>query len=579
MPSEAARPELVVAVRNLSKRYCLYRSPWDRLIELLPFSAGRHREFWALRHINFELERGEVFGILGPNGAGKSTLLRILAGTTRPTEGRAETRGRCAALLDLGAGFHPDFTGRQNLVMTARLMGLDPGEAHDRMPEMIEFAEIGSYIDQPIRTYSTGMVVRLGFAAAAGLDPDLLILDEALAVGDAYFQRKSFHRIERFRRDGKTILIVSHDLRLIGRFCSRALWLDGGRVRALGAANEVRKAYEVEARAHEEERLACAAGGGTGGGQTGKSRRMPSGGARWGNGPIRIVGVEMSGEEGRPGWVFRLRERVELRLHTVLVERVEAPVVSFQIHRQDGVYVTGTSTADNNVDHFAAGPLEGPFTFRFRFDPLHLHAGTYWLSVQAYTHPDEPFWSEPSDFHFQAYEFTVLSPFAPHGVVALPGRWDLTPGVGAEGLPRRIRPGEPEGEGLLFGDWHEVEPEPEPFRWTGREAGVLLRREATDHDLQVELQLMRADGRGLDLEVEVAGQVCGRFAIAAGHRRRLTVTPPACESGRAVQVRLRVDEVWSPLELGLSKDARRLGVAVLEVGWRRPAAFPAREAR
>jgi lipopolysaccharide transport system ATP-binding protein len=576
----------VIGVRALAKRYRLYRQPIDRLVEKLPGLRPRHTEFWALRNLTFDVGKGEVFGILGPNGAGKSTLLRILAGTSRPTAGTAEVRGRLAALLDLGAGFHPELTGRQNLLMTARLYGISTAETKRRLPEMIAFAEIGDYVDQPVRTYSSGMIVRLGFAVVSGFDPEVLILDEALSVGDAYFQRKSMQRIVEFQKQGKTILLVTHDLRIAGRFCQRAVWIDGGEGRAVGPAPEVVRAYEADTRLREERRLAASAAHAERavalGRETGASGsvptplaeapatgpRQPAAGARWGHGPIRIVGVEMVGEGGKPGWVFRLREKVEIRLHTIFLERVESPVFSFQIHRLDAVYVTGTSTADNNVDHFPLGPGEGPATVSFRFEPLHLHAGTYFLSVQAYPRPDEPFWSEPSDYHFQAYEFRILSPFAPHGVVALPGSWSVSPGASGAGVPHRLAPGEPEALPFLFGEWHAPEGRGSgrPYRWTSASSGLILGREPGDDRLELEVALMREAADPVELTVRIEGEECGTVRLGSPHPTPLSVDLPGGLPHGPLRVEIEVEPTFTPRAVGLGNDDRRLGVAVLEAG-------------
>ncbi|MFQ5670371.1 MAG: ABC transporter ATP-binding protein [Acidobacteriota bacterium] len=569
MGSEAAASNLVLAVRGLSKRYRLYQRPWDRLAERLPGARSRHLDFWALRDINFEVQRGEVFGVLGPNGAGKSTLLRILAGTSRATRGRAEIRGPRAALLELGAGFHPELTGRQNLLMSARLMGISGDEARLRLPEMIAFAELGRFIDQPVRTYSAGMVVRLGFAVASGFDPEVLILDEALAVGDTYFQRKSMRRITRFREEGKAILLVSHDLRLVGRFCNRALWLENGESRAVGEADQVRRAYESSALARVEAQLGRTGGRGM---DVAAAVRPapPAAGARWGRGPIRIIGVEMVGESGQPGWVFRLREKVELRLHCLFLTRQDTPVVSFQIHRADGVYVMGTSTSDNNVDFHPLAPQEGPICLAFRFEALHLHAGRYLLSVQAYTRPDEPFWSDPSDYYFQTHEFRVFSPYPSHGIVALPGRWEVREGASAAGLKRVVHPGEDGNEEFLYGEWHAPEGADPPFRWTGREGGVLLRREPGDRRLELITFLSRPDPEPLPVQVQVEGRLAGTLRIGPGGPTACEVEVPGEIKGDPVRVQLRPSQIWSPREYGLD-DQRDLGVAVISVGWKQAA--------
>jgi lipopolysaccharide transport system ATP-binding protein len=219
-----------IQVSGLGKAYKSYPSQWSRLAEWMRL-AGRsnHRLHWVLQEVSFHLHAGEAVGIVGANGAGKSTLLKLLTGTTRPTAGRISVKGRVAALLELGMGFHPDFTGRQNAMMGGQLLGLSVEEILQLMPDIEAFAEIGEYIDQPVRTYSSGMQMRLAFSVATARRPDVLIVDEALSVGDSYFQHKSFERIREFRRGGTTLLIVSHDRTAIQTICDRAiLWMEDG---------------------------------------------------------------------------------------------------------------------------------------------------------------------------------------------------------------------------------------------------------------------------------------------------------------------------------------------------------------
>lgn len=224
--------EPILRCDDLGKRYKLYRHPAQRLLDwITPGGRARYREFWALRHVSFAVAPGECVGVIGSNGAGKSTLLRLVADTATATEGRVTTRGRSLALLDLSTGFMPELSGRSNVDYVARLVGYDTNEARERMPSIIEFADLGEFIDHPVRTYSTGMFLRLAFAVYAGLDPRLLLVDEALAVGDVAFQRRCLRRIEELRsQQGTAILLVSHDLTLVTQLCQRTVVLDHGRI-------------------------------------------------------------------------------------------------------------------------------------------------------------------------------------------------------------------------------------------------------------------------------------------------------------------------------------------------------------
>jgi lipopolysaccharide transport system ATP-binding protein len=235
--------EAIVRARGLGKTYRAYPTPWDRLAEAAT-GRRRHEEFHALAGVSFEQGRGEGLALVGENGAGKSTLLKILAGITAPTAGEATVAGRIASILELGSGFHPEFTGRQNIVLNAALLGLAEEAVREATPRILDFAELGAFIDQPVKTYSTGMAMRLGFAIATQVDPDVLIIDEALSVGDGYFQKKCMDRLQVFVDGGGTLLFCSHAMYYVSAFCQRALWLRGGRVEALGPVDGVVREYE-----------------------------------------------------------------------------------------------------------------------------------------------------------------------------------------------------------------------------------------------------------------------------------------------------------------------------------------------
>ena len=235
-----------IHITQLGKAYKQYPSRWSRLAEwLTPSERPRHTLKWILQGISFSVHTGEAVGIIGINGAGKSTLLKMITGTTQPTVGEVEINGTVAAMLELGMGFHPDFTGRQNAFMAGQLLGIEVDELSALIPKIEEFAEIGDYFDQPVRIYSSGMSVRLAFAVATAKRPDILIIDEALSVGDAYFQHKSFRRIRQFRVEGTTLLLVSHDVAAVRNICDHTIWLDKGVVRLNGKTKDVVDAYSA----------------------------------------------------------------------------------------------------------------------------------------------------------------------------------------------------------------------------------------------------------------------------------------------------------------------------------------------
>lgn len=234
----------IVATRDLGKTYRVYPSPWDRILEAL-LRRRRHREFSALADVSLEVPRGEGLGIIGQNGAGKSTLLKMLAGIVTPSQGSLEVRGKVASILELGSAFHPEFTGRENIRLNAAMLGLSGREVTEKTPEIIRFSELGEFIDQPVKTYSTGMAMRLGFAIATQVEPEVLIIDEALSVGDGYFQKKCMDHLQAFLAAGGTLLFCSHAMYYVSAFCRRALWLRHGRVEAFGPVDEVIREYET----------------------------------------------------------------------------------------------------------------------------------------------------------------------------------------------------------------------------------------------------------------------------------------------------------------------------------------------
>jgi len=237
--------EWVIQGCDLGKCYKLYARPLDRLREVLSFRGSPyHQDFWALRQVSFAVQPGESWGIIGENGAGKSTLLKLIAGVTRPSQGSVEVRGRVGALLELGTGFHPEYTGRENIYFSAAMMGLSKPETEALLPEIIDFSGLGDFIDRPVKTYSTGMFMRLGFSVATTINPDVLITDEILAVGDESFQKKCIRRMEAFLAQGKNLLFCSHSMYHVRKLCQKALWLDHGQVRVVGDVSLVTNSYE-----------------------------------------------------------------------------------------------------------------------------------------------------------------------------------------------------------------------------------------------------------------------------------------------------------------------------------------------
>jgi ABC-type polysaccharide/polyol phosphate transport system ATPase subunit len=414
----------MISVQNVSKLYRIYEKPSGRLKEILLRGRRKyHRDFWALQDITLEVKTGEAVGIIGRNGAGKTTLLQIIAGILQPTQGDVRVEGRVTALLELGSGFNPEYTGRENILLSGQILGFSQEEMERRIDIIVQFAELEAFVDQPVKTYSTGMMMRLAFASAIHVDPDVLIVDEALSVGDVYFQRKSLDRMDYFRKAGKTVLFVSHDPMLIQRFCSRAVWLESGRVAMLGDAREVVTAYQAFCAKLEDERLRDAArNGGIGSLEHDKIlRELQLTGARWGNGKIRFTGVEMINSCGEATWVFNSGEAATIRLHVESDDDYRRPIFAVDIYRFDGIFIGSINNYDT---HPAELPVKrGTGSIELHIPQLELPYNVYFLSLKVYTESGEPDWNDPADIHNQMYQFDVVTERVIHGLIRFAAEW------------------------------------------------------------------------------------------------------------------------------------------------------------
>ena len=319
--------ETAVRAVDVSKHYDVYKRPIDRFLEI--FTRGpRHQAFQALDRVTFDVKKGETVGIIGQNGAGKSTLLKLLCGVTRPTSGSLETRGTIASILELGTGFHPEFSGRDNAALNAAILGLGPAEVKKRLPAILEFSELGTFLDRPVKTYSSGMYMRLAFSVAVNVDPDILVIDEALAVGDGHFQKKCIDKIREFQEAGKTILFCSHALYYITSVCRRTLWLDHGAVMRYGPSLDVVHDYETFLLQRDREHPASE-------GEPEPERTRS---------PVRIVDLSVRDRSGRPRDRFARGEDVHLTL------RIRADDINQPIH-----IMVGVNRAADDLQLFAAG--------------------------------------------------------------------------------------------------------------------------------------------------------------------------------------------------------------------------------
>jgi ABC-2 type transport system ATP-binding protein len=348
-----------VAIRDVSKRFRIYHERAYTLKErLVSFRRTTYEEFWALKDVSFEIDASQTAGLIGPNGSGKSTLLKMVAGIIRPTSGEIATRGRIASLLELGAGFHPDLTGRENIFMNASILGLTRKQTTRFFDAIVDFAGLERFIDTQVRHYSSGMYVRLGFAVAVHVDPEILIVDEVLAVGDEAFQRKCLSRIRDFQRDGRTIVFVTHAVDQIREICTQAFFLAKGQVAHAGRPSDVVDAYRRYIH----------------GGEKPASGSYEERGTR----EVAIVDVRFIDDRGEERQVFSPGEAIEVRTHLHADKPVEDPVVGMQVFDETGRYLWGTNTAMRDM---SLGTVNGDMVIRWRIPALPVLDGTCLVTV------------------------------------------------------------------------------------------------------------------------------------------------------------------------------------------------------
>jgi len=368
--------------QNISKLYEIYNRPIDRFKEAMLFGRrSLHQDFWALRDVNLSVEKGETFGIVGPNGCGKSTLLQILCGILQPTTGRVVRQGRVAALLELGAGFNPEFNGRENVFINAELMGLSRAETVAAMPAIERFAGIGEFIDRPVKTYSSGMYVRLAFSTAIHVEPDILVVDEALAVGDAAFSSRCVRKFEELQDRGVTIVFVSHDLGLVKQICNRAIFLLDGRIQEEGDPSDVINRYVGMVLERQKARAASEANGGS----AGIASKQLTFSHRHGDRVAEVEQVEIYDSKNDPSRAFTTGEAIRIHVRCKFHEAQSDPMVGMLIRTRTGMDVFGTNT---KLEDQPAGPCQAGDVLEVDF------AFDCWLTPQEYTvtiavqHPD-----------------------------------------------------------------------------------------------------------------------------------------------------------------------------------------------
>jgi lipopolysaccharide transport system ATP-binding protein len=403
-----------VGVSHLSKSYVL-GSGQMMLRELIvnafrPRASEASRTLWALNDVNFTIQRGELVGIIGRNGAGKSTLLKLLSRITYPTSGAVRVTGRVGSLLEVGTGFHEELSGRENVYLNGAILGMKRREIDRKMEEIVEFADVERFVDTPIKRYSSGMRLRLGFSVAAHLDTDILFVDEVLAVGDVGFQRKCLGAMGDLRSKGRTVLFVSHNMSAVEHLCPRSIWIEGGQVREDGPSPEVLRHYMSMFAGTESEALDLS---------TVIDRR--------GSGAVRYRSISILDEDGQPRSLTRTGEAVRIRLNYEAVERVVNPIFGFQLFSATGVFLTDVSTWNLGVEIPTLHPGDGYLDLAI--DALNLMPGRYFLSLWL-TSPDGTLHDvlehvtaldvEPSNYYKSGRGIDGR-----FGVIALPCRWDV----------------------------------------------------------------------------------------------------------------------------------------------------------
>jgi ABC-2 type transport system ATP-binding protein/lipopolysaccharide transport system ATP-binding protein len=363
--------EVAISVEGVSKRYRLYKERSSSLKEAVTRrSVARYEDFWALRDVSLEIERGTVYGLVGHNGSGKSTLLRMMAGIQRPEKGKVHIRGRVSALLELGAGFHPELTGRENVFLNASILGLRRKEIEALFDDIVDFSGLGEFIDTPVKVYSSGMYVRLGFSVAVHVHPEILIIDEVIAVGDEEFQRRCFEYLYKIRNEGVTIVMVTHGLGIVQNMCDRAAWMDHGEVRAEGLAPDVVFEYVQTVNEAEEARLDQEALTGAGV----RTEHDVDAATR----PIHIERVEFLNAAGEAVHTAITGDPLRVRMHYDARQPVEGPLFSFAIENHHGLHV---ATPGMRPTHQPEAKLSGRGHIDYAIDRLVLGPGEYTMSL------------------------------------------------------------------------------------------------------------------------------------------------------------------------------------------------------
>ena len=405
------KPGNAIEVKNVKKKFKVYLDKGSQLKERILFrSRNRYEERWVLDDVSFEVKEGEAIGLIGHNGCGKSTTLKLLTRIMYPDSGTIEMKGRVSSLIELGAGFHPDMSGRENIYTNASIFGLSKKEIDERMDDIIEFSEMEPFLDNPVRTYSSGMYMRLALSVAINVNADILLIDEILAVGDVNFQAKCFNKLREIKAQGTTIVIVSHSMGQIEQICDRCIWIHEGKIKGEGEPRDIDNEYlnfMGEKRQSDAEKA--------------ESKRELVEGVdpdkRWGNGKARFTDICITDASGKRKNVFASEDAVNICMDYRVKEKVEDAVFGIAIYRSDGLHCYGTNTRIEQFDRF---DLTKDGSVRMKIDSLRLLPGKYTLDVAI-----ESDMATPVDYFKEAYTFEVFSQIGDVGVSRIEHTWEV----------------------------------------------------------------------------------------------------------------------------------------------------------
>lgn len=422
-----------IIVENVSKRFKIpherRRTVYENVTGMLKGNRYSYEEFWALRNISFTVKRGETIGIIGENGSGKSTLLKIIAGVLYPDSGYVKVNGRIAPFLELGVGFQPELTAEENVYLYGSIMGMNRAQINDKIDEIFDFAELEKFRNAKLKNFSSGMYARLAFSTAISIEPDIILIDEALAVGDEAFQRKCYDKINEFRRDGKTIILVSHGLDTIKQLCERSILLNQGGIGSIGYSEKVVNDYHVNMHIKEELTLKKLHEKKVGQQTADKiiitevttpektETQQTIAQDRWGSREVEITEVKFFAKNGAERYIFKTGEPMTVRIKYFAKTKIEKPVFGIAIHRNDGVHITGPNTKfHNNVIE----SVKGAGIVEYIIDALPLLKGTYLLTVAVYDFACV----NPYDHHEKRFTFKVVEgEIKDYGICYIPCRW------------------------------------------------------------------------------------------------------------------------------------------------------------